>query len=117
MAGEAGRIIKRKNVQGIDIPVITQITFNDVPERGQDTQFTIDNTSAADRTVRVASIIDDKTTDESGGGNGLLDVERIDQFKVLDDPSRGQESFFQPDSKTVQEPPDAPPYFITHTKT
>jgi hypothetical protein len=46
-----------------------------------------------------------------------LKVERVDRLRVLDGPDRGQESFFAPDSRTVNQPPEAPPFFITHEKT
>jgi hypothetical protein len=129
MATESGRVYKRKRIKlptgdHVDFPVIAQISFLDVPERGQETQYTLDNTTDSDRTVRVASIPGGgDPTDESGGGgsNGdtskTLQVERIDRFKLLDTPDRGRETFPEPDNKTIKEPPDAPPYFTTHEKT
>jgi hypothetical protein len=121
MADEGARVIKRKKIKlpggdTVDVPVIVQITFLDVPERGQETQFTFDNTHTADRNVHVASILDDGRTDEEGNQDGLK-VERIDRFRVLDAPDRGRETFPEPDNRTVAQPPDAPPYFTTHEKT
>lgn len=131
MADEVTRVVKRKKLKlpggaTVDIPVISQITFQDIAERGQETQFTFDNSAQADRDVHYASVGGGKTDenvdaagvklDGSGKAGGLI-VERIDLFRVLDAPWRGQESFIAPDSKTVAEPPDAPPYFTTHQKT
>lgn len=128
MADETARIIKRKRIKlpdgsTCDIPVISQITFADPLDRGQDTQFTLDNSTDSDRDVHVASIIGGGQTDETGNGGPsgdpkqTLQVERVDLFRVLDAPDRGQEGFHAPDSKTVAQPPDAPPYFTTHAKT
>jgi hypothetical protein len=131
MAGESARQIRRKRIKlpdgnTVDVPVISQISFIDANDRGWETQYTIDNTTDADRLVHVASILpnSDGHTDETGGGGtggtdtgGSLQVERIDGFKVSDAADRGQETQPSPDSKTVQQPPDAPPYFKTHAKT
>jgi hypothetical protein len=122
LAVETGRVIKRKHIQlpqggSVDIPVITQITFLDVVDQGQESEFHLENGSAGKRDVRVASIPGHGgATDESGSGSGLR-VERIDTWRVLDVVERGQETDFHPDSKTVKQPPDAPPYFVTHEKT
>jgi hypothetical protein len=127
MANEGARIIKRKRIKlpngdTVDLPVISQITFNDVPERGQDTQYTFDNSTDADRDMHIAFIPGngqptDETGDSTPDSSAALQVERIDRFRLLDSPDRGQETFPEPDSKTVAQPPDAPPYFTTHAKT
>jgi hypothetical protein len=122
MPTETGRIIKRKRVKlpdgtTVDIPVITQITFLDVVNQGQESEFHIENSGAAHRDVHVASIPGGgAATDESGGGSGLK-IERIEVWRVLDVVDRGQESFIHLDNKTIKEPPEAPPYFTTHEKT
>ena len=56
--GETGRVIKRKHVElpgggTVDIPVITQITFKDPVDRGQETQYSIDNSAQGKRDVHV----------------------------------------------------------------
>ena len=134
MADETARIVKRKQIElpgggTVDIPVITQITFRDSVDRGQETQYNIDNSAQAHRDVHVASVADDGTTNENAGTGGVtsgggspasttdLLVERIDLWRVKDPVERSQETFIAPDSKTVAEPPDAPPYFTTHKKT
>jgi hypothetical protein len=122
MPVETGRVIKRKHVSlpngsTVDIPVITQITFLDVVDQSQEREFHLENGGAGKRDVRVASIPGSGgATDETGSGSGLK-VERIDTWRVLDVVEKGQETFFYPDSKTVQEPPNAPPFFTTHEKT
>jgi hypothetical protein len=120
---ETGRIIKRKRVQlpsggTVDIPVVTQITFLDVVNQGQESEFHIENSGAAHRDVHVAGVPGGgEATDESGSDNSGLQVERVDVWRVLDVVDRGQESFIHLDNKTIKEPPDAPPYFTTHEKT
>jgi hypothetical protein len=124
--GETGRVVKRKQVRlpgggTVDVPVITQITFKDPVNRGQEAQYAVDNSAQANRDVHVAAILDDGSTDESAGANNTntdaLQVERIDLWRVKDPVDRGQQTHIAPDSKTVAEPPDAPPYFTTHKKT
>src|SRR6516162_5695409 len=102
MADETARIVKRKQIElpgggTVDIPVITQITFKDPVDRGQETQYTIDNSAQGHRDVHVASVSDDGTTNENAGsgsgtssgasgsssGTDLL-VERIDLWRVKD---------------------------------
>jgi hypothetical protein len=123
MADEVTRKIKQKKIKldsgTVAIPVISQISFIDEADRGWETQYTIDNTTDADRDVHVAIVKGDGTTDESGSGDPStgLSVERIDRFRLLDAADRGREIFPEPDSKTVAQPPDAPPYFTTHVKT
>lgn len=122
MAEEAGRIVKRKRIrlpQGntVDIPVITEISFVDPVEQAQETRYSVDNTDASDRDVHNASIPGDGVaTDESGQSPGLI-VERVDVWKVIDQIQRAQETDVAFDSKTVAEPPEAPPYFTTHQTT
>jgi hypothetical protein len=126
---ETGRVIKRKRVQlpsggTVDIPVITQITFLDVVNQAQESEFHLENSAAAKRDVHVASITGNGApTDETGSGGSASDtsqtlqVERIDVWRVLDVVQQGQETSFAPDSKTVKQAPVAPPYFATHEKT
>jgi hypothetical protein len=124
MPVETGRVIKRKRVKlpsggSVDVPVITQITFLDVVSQGQESEFHLENSGSAKRDVHVASLPGGGAgSDESGGGDdSTLKVERIDVWRVLDVVEHGQETFFHPDSKTVRQPPAAPPYFATHEKT
>jgi hypothetical protein len=125
---ETGRIIKRKRIRlpgggTVDVPVITQITFLDVVDQGQEAQFSIENTGVAKRDVHTASVLGGGNTDETGAGGSnsdtsqTLQVERLDLWRVLDIVSKGQETFFVPDSKNIKQPPDAPPYFATHEQT
>jgi hypothetical protein len=122
MPTETNRAIKRKHIQlpqggSVDIPVITQITFLDVVDQGQESEFHLENGAQGKRDVRVASVPGNgAATDETGVADGLK-VERVDVWRVLDVVEHGQETFFHPDSKTVKQPPDAPPYFVTHEKT
>jgi hypothetical protein len=128
MASETGRIVRRKRIKlpngnTCDIPVIYQITFADPADRGQDTEYTIDNTTDSDRTVRVASTFgDEEPPDESGGGgqnnandSDILKVERIDKFQLQDAADRGQDIWPEPDNKTFDS--NGPPFFTTHVKT
>jgi hypothetical protein len=122
---ETGRVVGRKRIQipngnTVDCAVIQQITFRDPVDRGQETQYTVDNSGNAKRGVHVANVPgNSQPTDENASGPDItqLQVERIDLWRVRDPVDRGQETFFTLDSKTVQEPPDAPPYFTTHEKT
>jgi hypothetical protein len=111
--------VKLPSGSTVDIPVITQITFLDVVDQAQESEFHLENGASANRDVHVASIPGNgDATDESGrGGSEALQVERVDIWRVLDVVERGQETFFHPDSRTVAEPPSAPPYFTTHEKT
>ena len=94
-----------------DIRIITQITFLDPAERGQEIQFTILNKAGdAKRDVHV-----DQVVDSSGQSDGELSVERIDLWRVKDPVERGQESFTAMDNKTGGD--SVPPHFTTHIKT
>lgn len=127
MPDETNRITKNKTVQlpggsTVLVPVITQITFNDPVDRGQDTQYTVDNSGKSDRHVHVAWVGVDGSTDASENPDtsqptpdDAIAVERIDLWKVLDSVDRGQETDPAPDNKTYN--PDGPPYFTTHKKT
>ena len=120
MPTETRRIVKRKRVSlpgggTVDIPVIAQITFLDVVDQAQESEFHLENGSAGKRDVRIASIPGDGgATDETGSGSGLR-VERVDLWRVLDVVEQGQETDFHPDSKTVNS--SGPKYFSTHEKT
>ena len=127
---ETRRVIKRKQIQipgggTVDVPVITQIMFKDHIASNQETQFTINNSAQAHRDVHVAEIQPDSdTTIESpanvpsgSGGGDNLQVERVDLWRNKDKVERGQQTYFKPDNKDVNEPPDAPPYFYKHDKT
>jgi hypothetical protein len=122
MPTETERQIKRKRIKlpsgdTVDIPVITQITFKDTVERGQEYQFTIDNTAAAHRDVHTASIPGNGGATDETGNNAGLKVERVDLWRTKDTVERGQQTYYAPDSKTIAEPPSAPPFFTTHEKT
>src|SRR6516164_2480026 len=124
MPVETGRIVNRKRVKlpsgsTVDIPVIGQITFLDVVNQAQESQFHLDNSAASKRDVHVATLPGGgDASDETGSGSDSdLKVERIDVWRMLDVVEQGQETFFHPDNKTVQKAPDAPPYFVTHEKT
>jgi hypothetical protein len=122
MAQEVGRVTKNKKVKLPDgstvlVPVITEISFIDPVNQAQETIYTIDNSGNADRDVHVASIKGDGTTDETGQDSKELQVERLDLWRILDAVEKGQETFIGFDNKTVAQPPDAPPYFTTHSKT
>jgi hypothetical protein len=120
MPAETKRVIKRKQIPlpsggTVNIAVINQITFLDVVNAAQESEFHLENGSAGKRDVRVASIPGNGgATDETGGGSGLR-VERVDTWRVLDVVERGQETDFHPDSKTVNS--SGPKYFTTHEKT
>lgn len=108
MPVESSRTTKNKKItlpsgQTVLVPVITSITFIDPTRRGQETQFTIDNSGDGDREAHVDQV------------NGLLPVERIDLWKYLDPVRRGQETQMSIDNKTMGE--DPPPYFINHERT
>jgi hypothetical protein len=122
MPTETNRVIRRKQIAlpnggSVNIAVITQITFLDVVNQAQESEFHLENGAQGKRDVRVASVPGNgAATDETGVADGLK-VERVDVWRVLDVVEQGQETFFHPDSKTVKEPPDAPPFFATHEKT
>jgi hypothetical protein len=118
MADEIFRKTARKRIKlqngTVDVPVIALISFVDPIERYQESQHTIDNSAKSDRDVHVASIPGDgAATDETGQNDGLK-VERIDIWRNSDAVERAQETFFAIDNKTIQQPPNAPPYFTTH---
>jgi hypothetical protein len=93
------------------IPVITKISFVDPIKQYQEYQYTVDNSSQADRDVHVDQV---KPSDSSGSG-ATLDVERIDVWKILDPIKQYQESDFKFDNVTGAS--DTPPHFSAHTKT
>ena len=94
----------------VKIRVVTEITFHDPVDRGQETTFTILNKAGdAHRDVHV----DDLQPSSNGGGS--LSVERIDMWRVLDPVDRGQETFCSMDNKTGSD--SKPPHFSTHIKT
>jgi hypothetical protein len=122
MPQEDGRVTKNKKVKlpggsTVLVPVITEISFIDPVNQAQETVYTIDNSGNADRDIHVASVKGDGTTDETGQDTSGMQVERLDLWRVLDLIEKGQETFIGFDSKTVAQPPDAPPYFTTHLKT
>jgi hypothetical protein len=122
MPQETGRTTKNKKIKlpggsTVLVPVITEISFIDPVARYQETIYTIDNSGNADRDIHVASVKGDGTTDETGQDTSGLQVERLDLWRVLDIVEGAQETFIGFDSKTVRQPPDAPPYFVTHLKT
>jgi hypothetical protein len=107
----------------IKVPVITEITFADPVNRGQETTYTIDNSAEANRDVHVAWVAHDPTDPQATENadpsatppSGLVAVERIDLWRVKDPVDRGQETFTAPDNKTYN--PSGPPFFRTHFKT
>jgi hypothetical protein len=126
MPVEGGRTTKRKKVmlpsgEEIYIPVITQISFIDAIDRGQETQHTIDNSLDSNRIVHVDQVFA-TPVDKDGTAIGdpaqqdtPLYVERIDVWKSLDVVDRGQESEFSIDNRTGND--TAPPRFTNHQKT
>lgn len=129
MAGEYKRARGKKKIKlpGGDemfIPALTGISFIDPRDRYQETQYSIDNSAAADRDVHVDDVFptavdadgvptsDPATQDRTGTP---LKVERIDTWKVLDPRNRYQETAATFDNKTGAD--DAPPHFSTHQKT
>jgi hypothetical protein len=123
---EVGRIRARKKIKlpsgdTIYIPCIKEIHFLDAAERGQETQITIDNSSASDRKVHVDKVKfvpvdhDGNPTGSSQGSGPSLYVERIDQINLSDSLDRGQETQIQLDNNTGSD--SNPPRFTTHKKT
>lgn len=117
MPTEAGRVTKRKRINlpsggAVDIPVITQISFIDPNERYQESQYSIDNSAQAERTIHVVTVHGDVDGNTSGG----IQVERIDKWQVFDAADRGQETQISVDNVTGE---DAVPYphFSTHLRT
>jgi hypothetical protein len=126
MPDEIARIVKRKRVTlpggvTVDIPVITEISFLDRVSQAQESRSFLNNSASAHRTIRVAWIKGNgQGSIENASGDppsDVLPVERIDVLRTLDTVSQSQEIDIYPDSKTVNQPPDAPPYFKSHQKT
>lgn len=128
MADEITRVLKFKKVKlptdgTVKCPLIAQIAFVDPLSRGQEIQFSLFNTIDGDRETHIA-LVKNYGSDETGGDNTkpdaakmMVKVERVDILRVADAPDRAQETFLAPDSRTVAQPPDAPPFFTTHEKT
>jgi hypothetical protein len=115
MATESSRKMSKKTISfsggSVQLYVIDEITFSDVPDRGQETTMTFYNDEdGGDREVHVVTV---RAT--SGDQNATIDVERIDMFKTLDVPDRGQEEQFRPDNVTGED--TKPPRFVSHDKT
>jgi hypothetical protein len=113
MPEEVNRTTKNKKVklpsgQTVLVPVITQISFIDPIRQYQEYQYTVDNSSQADRDTHV-----DQVT--ASDGSGTIDVERIDVWKTIDSIKQYQESQFKFDNVTGAH--DTPPHFSAHTKT
>jgi hypothetical protein len=113
MPEESNRTTKNKKItlpggQTVLVPVITSISFIDPIKQYQEYQYSVDNSSQADRDVHVDQVM---ATD----GSGTLDIERIDIWKILDPQKQYQESGFAFDNKTGSD--DTPPHFRTHQKT
>lgn len=70
----------------VEIPVITSITFVDPDDRYQETEYTIDNTSASSRTVHVDQLHPADTTSDPATQDEQtsLPVERIDEWPLND---------------------------------
>jgi hypothetical protein len=95
----------------VDIRVVTEITFLDKVDSGQETRYTIYNRAGdANRDVHV-----DQVQDSSGANTDTLSVERIDMWRVKDTVDRAQETFITMDNKTGGD--TVPPSFTTHIKT
>ncbi len=109
MPQELSRTTARKRITlsggaQVDVPVITKISFFDPNDRGQETQYTVDNSHTSLRRVHIEPLIE-----------GDLDVERVDVWPVFDASERGQETQLTLDNYTKGNP--GPPYFIAHLKT
>ncbi len=116
MPTEVGRTTARKRIAlpgggHVDVPVITKISFID-PNRGQETQYTIDNSHTSLRKVHV-----DTVYQTAGATSGpAIAVERIDNWPVFDANDRGQETQHTLDN-VVTPPTDSPPKWTKHFKT
>jgi hypothetical protein len=128
MPEEFSRTTKRKRVlfpdedpddpdaMGVNVPIITNISFVDPVKRAQEYQYSIDNSVQGDRTVHVDNVF-------PGGDDGSepdlnqepLRVQRIDKWRVIDPVERGQEYEITLDNVTGNDL--MPPRFITHLKT
>jgi hypothetical protein len=102
MATEADRTTSVRGIKNPDdasmfvpLKVIDRISFIDNSDRGQETQWTLNNGSDDNRQVHVKAI-------DATDGASKLDAERIDVFSVKDDSDRGQETQYTLDSS---EPP------------
>ncbi len=126
MPTEINRKIATKtfNTSGgtVKVPVITEITFRDPVDRGQETPYTVDNSGASHRDVHVAWVgpLGDVNATENADPNtppptDVVAVERIDLWRVKDPIDRGQQTYIAPDNKTFD--PGGPPFFKTHLKT
>jgi hypothetical protein len=118
MPVEFSRTTARKRIHltngYVDVPIITKISFIDPVKRGQEYQFTVDNSADGDRRIHVEKV--NQTGNQAGDGSAnFIEVERIDEWRTLDPVSRGQETHYQFDNRTKSNEP--PPYFITHDKT
>lgn len=93
----------------VDVPVITKISFIDV--RGQEVQFTINNSAEAVRRVRVDNVY----RFGAGATGESIAVERIITWAVFDASERGQETQLTMDNETGKD--EIPPHFSTHIQT
>ncbi len=108
MPTEVGRKTARKRVKlpgggEVDVKVVTQISFIDQSDRFQETQYSVDNSSTGNRSVRVDTL----------GSN--LHVERIKTWYLFDPTDRAQESQVTFDNLTGHD--STPPHFSAHLKT
>jgi hypothetical protein len=111
---------------GIKIPVITEITFRDPVQRGQETTHTIDNRNTGWRDVHYAFVGPKGSPNAKEGGiDTLVDqvpgdcalVERLEVLRFRDQTDRGQETFPELNNSPESYDPHGPPYFTQHLKT
>jgi hypothetical protein len=110
---------------GIKIPVITEITFKDPTDRGQEATYTIDNTYTGWRDVHYAWVGPKGSPNAKESGVVLTDevpgdcvlVERDNELRFKDAVDRGQQTFPALDNSPESYDPHGPPYFKQHLKT
>jgi hypothetical protein len=107
------------------VPVITQITFQDTVDRGQESTYTISNYPPAWRDVHVAWVGDKGSADATETPDpdvptpdDCVAVERVDKWRVKDPVSRGQETFPEfTGNKADWYDKHGPPFFPQHAQT
>lgn len=125
MPRESNRITRNKRISlpagDVLFPIIKRITFKDIIDRGQETQYTIDNSEQGDRDVHTAFVgapFSPNATEDTAGADtpgDCIAVERVDRWRVKDVIDRGQQTYQSIDNITHDA--DGPPFFTTHAKT
>lgn len=114
MPTEFSRTTARKRItlpsgDQVDVPIITKISFIDPTLRGQEYQYTIENSAQSNRQVHVDNV------PATNGTFDTLAVERIDKWITIDPVRRGQETQLFLDNVTGAD--SVPPHFSTHFRT